>query len=621
VPQATVCAVAGGGDRAALDALHKGRLVRSTGLADDDVVETYHDRIRETVVSQLAAAAVTDYHRRWAGVLQQSGRADPEVLGIHYQASGDGQRGGECYACAAAQAFEALAFERAAKLYRQALELCGPAGPDSRRLRIGLADALANAGRGAEAAREYLGAQYEGDPAQTLAMHERAARQFLISGHFDDGLRSLRRVLGAIGLRYPATPRRALLSLLFRRALLRLRGLHFKARDASAIPSGDLRRLDLLWSATIGLSMVDTVRGAHMHARYLLAALRVGEPSRVARALAAEAAYLAAVGPSARRRSARVLALADRIVRGQADPYGAGFVTLIRGMIAFADERWSESLDLCRRADDILRDHCIGVWWERDTAQSILVSALYHVGELVELHRVVPPLLRDAQQRGDRYALTTALGSNMRPFLQLAQDEPERARQELAELLGQWSQQGFHHQHASGMYRQVEIELYAGDVAAAEELAAQLWTAFTGSLLSRRAYLRILVCHVCARAALAAASIADPSACLGRAESHVRRLQREKTVRSEALARLVGAGIAFVRRDRRLAERLMRGAAEQLDAIAMRLYAAAARRRLGQLLGGDQGRGMIVEADVWMTGQGIKNPARLTSMLVPGFPD
>ena len=171
------------------------------------------------------------------------------------------------------------------------------------------------------------------------------------------------------------------------------------------------------------------------------------------------------------------------------------------------------------------------------------------------------------------------------------------------------------------MYRQVEIELYAGDVSAADELASKLWTAFTGSLIVRVEYLRIIIRHGCARAALAAARTADPSACLGRAESHVRRLQREKTARSEALARLVGAGIAFARPDRRLAERLMRVAAEQLDAIEMRLYAAAARRRLGQLLGGDQGREMIVQADVWMTGQGIKNPARMTAMLVPGFPE
>src|SRR5262249_23000490 len=134
-------------------------------------------------------------------------------------------------------------------------------------------------------------------------------------------------------------------------------------------------------------------------------------------------------------------------------------------------------------------------------------------------------------------------------------------------------------------------------------------------------YLRIIVRHVCARAALAAARAADSSACLGRAERHVRRLQREKTARAKALARLVGAGIAFARRDRHLAERLMRVAAEEFEAIQMKLYAAATRRRLGQLQGGGQGQGMIVQADFWMTGQGIKNPARVTAMLVPGFPD
>jgi hypothetical protein len=53
----------------------------------------------------------------------------------------------------------------------------------------------------------------------------------------------------------------------------------------------------------------------------------------------------------------------------------------------------------------------------------------------------------------------------------------------------------------------------------------------------------------------------------------------------------------------------------------MRLYAAAARRRLGRLIGGDAGKALLVEADTWMASQGIKNPARMTAMLAPGFPD
>jgi hypothetical protein len=53
----------------------------------------------------------------------------------------------------------------------------------------------------------------------------------------------------------------------------------------------------------------------------------------------------------------------------------------------------------------------------------------------------------------------------------------------------------------------------------------------------------------------------------------------------------------------------------------MNLFAAAARRRLGQLLGGNCGQALIAQADAWMAGQGIVNPARMTAMLAPGFPD
>ncbi len=50
------------------------------------------------------------------------------------------------------------------------------------------------------------------------------------------------------------------------------------------------------------------------------------------------------------------------------------------------------------------------------------------------------------------------------------------------------------------------------------------------------------------------------------------------------------------------------------------LYEAAARRRLGELLRGDEGRRMIAAADAWMTEQAIRNPARMAAALAPGFP-
>jgi hypothetical protein len=53
----------------------------------------------------------------------------------------------------------------------------------------------------------------------------------------------------------------------------------------------------------------------------------------------------------------------------------------------------------------------------------------------------------------------------------------------------------------------------------------------------------------------------------------------------------------------------------------MSAHTAAARRRLGQLVGGDQGRELIEAADAWMTGQGVRNPVRMTRVYAPGFPD
>ncbi len=51
----------------------------------------------------------------------------------------------------------------------------------------------------------------------------------------------------------------------------------------------------------------------------------------------------------------------------------------------------------------------------------------------------------------------------------------------------------------------------------------------------------------------------------------------------------------------------------------MALYAAAARRCLGGLLGGNEGRELADGADAWMRTEMIKDPARMTAMLAPGF--
>ncbi|MBM4092992.1 MAG: hypothetical protein FJ276_26820, partial [Planctomycetes bacterium] len=156
VGDASTAAGCDGEDLAVLTQLRSGRLIRCVGSDDNNEVETYHDRVRASIVGHLSAVERVRYHARLAEVLSASGRGDAETLLVHYEAAGDHQRAAACCVKAADQAAGTLAFDRAAQLYRRSLELAAAEDPVRRELVRKLADALANAGRGKEAAETYL---------------------------------------------------------------------------------------------------------------------------------------------------------------------------------------------------------------------------------------------------------------------------------------------------------------------------------------------------------------------------------------------------------------------------------------------------------------------------------
>src|SRR4029077_2011084 len=124
------------------------------------------------------------------------------------------------YSRGADQAAAALAFDHAARLYRTALELHQGSSAQAGLLWRNLGDALANAGRGAEAALAYSKAAESATAAETLELKRLASTQLLISGHVDEGLALLRTLLGPLGVSMPDTPRQAQFSLFWHRALL-----------------------------------------------------------------------------------------------------------------------------------------------------------------------------------------------------------------------------------------------------------------------------------------------------------------------------------------------------------------------------------------------------------------
>ncbi|MDG3005014.1 serine/threonine-protein kinase [Paludisphaera mucosa] len=609
-------------ERSALALLRAGRLVRGTGRAETDEVEAYHDRVRETVSARLAPEVARQRHGRLATVLEASGRADPEVLGVHFLAADATEKAASYFAAAADEAADALAFERAAGLYRRAIEI-GRAAPDRRgRLFASLGDALANAGRGVEAASAYLTAATDASPDEALERRRRAAMQFLVSGHIDEGLETLHDVLARVGMRLPSTPRRALASLLWRRALLRLRGLHFREVDPSRAPPSALTRIDVCWSAGVGLSVVDTIRGADFQARGLLLSLAAGEPSRIARALAMEAAHAASTGGSNRRRTERLLATAESLARRVEHPYPLGMVTLARGVSAYLEGRWRLAQAQCDEAEAVFRDRCTGVAWERNTADAFSLWGLSHQGETGELTRRWPILLAQAVDRGDLYAAMN-LSSYLMSIVRLAADEPARAREELAATNARWSRRGYHVQHNDALWAAVQIELYDGRGPAAWRLLDDAWPALRRSLLLRVQFIRTSMRFLRARAALAAAlelRAKDASgACrlLAVAGRDARALEREKMPCPAAYSRMIRASLASFAGRADLAAPLWREAVAAFESVDMNLCAAASRRRLGQSLGGESGDVEIAASESWMRRQLIREPEKAAGMIAP----
>ena len=144
-------------------------------------------------------------HRGVARLSSRAASDDCEALFEHYRGAGDPESASIQAGLAAEKASAALAFDRAASFYRHALDLppSSPSGSVERRAR----DALANAGRPAEAADAYLRAA-AGAGRRQVELRRRAAEQFLIGGHIDRGFGLIRQRARKCGAELPGSPAR-----------------------------------------------------------------------------------------------------------------------------------------------------------------------------------------------------------------------------------------------------------------------------------------------------------------------------------------------------------------------------------------------------------------------------
>ena len=587
------------------------------GAGSSETLEIYHDRLRETLLALLSTEETRQLHMRLVRALDELGDADPETLYEHHLGAGHKVAAGDAALAAATRAAAALAFDRAALFYRRSIELSELNGPERARRTALIGEALANAGRTREAADAFLEAAILSSEATAiLGLRRRAAEQLLFGGHIDAGVDVVRTVLRAFGMRLPRGPRLALLALLRRRAQLRIRGISFTERPPMSIPEDELLKIDACYAVATGLGLVNLVSGAYFQSTQLLLALRAGDPYRISRALAIEAASIATAGGPARERAAEILRAAEALARRLDVPHAVGLCSLAGGIAAFLCGQWQKSAKLCDEANDILREHCRGATWELTNATLFAISAMYFQGELAEMRRRIALVLPEARNRGNVYVINDI--QTRFNIMWLAAGDLSGAIREANEGFETWSRQGFHRQHYNAMRALVEVELYRRRPDVALTILQAHWPALEKSLLMRVQVLRLEAYFLRSRVCLAlAATRTDRRPLLGSVVRDAKRISSESMVWSDPMGAVLRAGVARLtgRADEAIGE--LTHAMDGFDLAGMRLHASAARLEMGQLKGGGEGARLIAEAGAWMKTQSIRHPDALASVFNP----
>ncbi|HKP62275.1 MAG TPA: AAA family ATPase [Polyangiales bacterium] len=410
-------------ERRASHALRAARLLRGHAGYPADALEVYHDRVREIVVGQLDAEVVRDAHARIAAALEALEVSDPERLVTHYARAGDHVRARERAIQAAETATAKLAFNRAAELLRVAIQHSA-AEPERRSLQRRLGDALVSAGRGSQAAAEYLRAVDESDPRGARELQRLAAMHYLRSGRTAEGLALARKVFSEVGLRMPENGVGAVGAYVWQRARLELRSL---SRGPSPAPASaqQLERLDCMLAVFPELSFSDPLPGAVLQAQFLGDALAAGEPQRLLQGLVFEVFNLSMLGGSrSRRRALTALERARELAREVDTAYARAMVNLAEASLHLWSGRSFRSVLLpCKLARQAFSEVGSEASLERGIAAFMYFTALELTGDIGELCSGALHMLREAQERDDRFVLMLTMLSV--PFIYAMRGQAE----------------------------------------------------------------------------------------------------------------------------------------------------------------------------------------------------
>lgn len=590
-------------DDAAIPSLRAGSWVRTSHATGRGVAEPYHDRIRAAVVEGLDPVTRTELHGRLALELERDA-ATPELVALHFREAGNRDRAGHHTIAAAENATRALAFDRAASLYRDALDLVGP----RRELATALGDALANAGRGPDAAQSYLRAAQLADATEALELERRAAHQYFSTGHVIEGQRVGHDVMSRLGLWIPEHPRAAQLVGLARFAALLLRG--FRPPNHTIDNALALRRYDVTNELFQSLASFEPMHGLYFAASAALRGVDLADPLRRADAVGNAAAILTLVRGRSGGAATRWLRAQREVATVVNTPASLGVASTYDGVCATYIGAWASATEHLTQAERLLST-CEGpsYRYQLATGQAIDSWVLFFRGRYSELARRTSRRLEEALGKGNRMA-ASAQTTHTAIAAPLARDDVATARRFLDEAVLRLPATTYSQMHTWILIAHSLYSLYAGDpLEGHARLVDELPRLRRSQLLSVK-IARVQFLWI-ASSLCAAASRASTGASAAR-------LSRQALAYARQLARVpIGGAVPWSL----LCRAALASRAERPELLArarteflrhdMLGFAAAAAWHLGDAARAD--------AKAYLTEQGVVRPDRFVAMLAGGF--
>jgi serine/threonine protein kinase len=392
--QADACQAAelGAGNPAALSWLRSGRLIRSGGAAERETVETYHDRVRETILARLPEGAIQVHHGRLALAIENSApqagstHADKRLfdLAYHFDAAGDAPRALPYALAAAQQARSRHALQIAEQQFRIA-ERGAAAQDEATKLRVaeGLGEVLMLRGQYEPAVHQLQSARSLAPDALGQSRIEGKLGEVAFKqGDLPTAAAAIERALRLLGKHVPRS-RWGFRVFVIREALAQF--LHtccprwFVARKSLADADTELAAIRLY--SRLGYPYW-FCRGAipcfWTHLRELNLAERYPPTPELAQAYSAHAPAMSMVGWFSRAFEYSEKSLVIR--RSLGDRWGEGQSLHFYGVALYAAARCADCIEKSRTACELLEQ--TGDHWELNSARYQVALSLYRLGDL-----------------------------------------------------------------------------------------------------------------------------------------------------------------------------------------------------------------------------------------------